>query len=186
MLDDAQAGESFGRSRFLTHGYRMRLFGVITAALLLVGAPGVPGLLTIPAWVGQDLLIDEGYPMVGDLLRILWEGALMPLFFIPQVVFYFDMRSRKEGYDLAVMARNFGIEEGEMMRYRMNPHEGYRPPGYKPTKGRRQPPRIPPQPQVGPQQWQAMPPQPGWIPPPAMPPMPAPRLPQRRPPRGLG
>ncbi|MCC7508123.1 MAG: hypothetical protein IT464_01960 [Planctomycetes bacterium] len=186
MLDDAQALESFGRSTFLTRGFRMRLLGVMACAGLLVGAPGLPGLLTVPAWIGQSLLEDAQWPLLGDLIRVLWDGVLLPLFFTPVVVFYFDMRCRKEGYDLAVMARNFGIEEGEMMRYRMNPDVGYRPPGYKPPKGRRA--SVPRMPQVQPQQnwggnphwqpapqwgppppgWQAGPP-PGWMPPPPPP-----------------
>jgi hypothetical protein len=145
MLDESDALESFPRSAFLTKGFRVRLFGVMIAAILVAGAPGVPGLLTVPAWIGQEVLLEKGWPLIGDLIRVVWEGALLPLFFIPQVVFYFDMRCRKEGYDLAVMARNFGIEEGEMMRYRMNPHLGYRPPGYTPPKGRRAP-RPAPQP----------------------------------------
>ncbi len=127
MLDDSTALESFGRSAFLTRGFRVRLFGVMLAAGMVAGAPGVPGLLNIPAWVGQEVLLAQKLPLLGDLVRVVWDGALLSLFFIPQVVFYFDMRCRKEGYDLAVMARNFGIEEGEMMRYRMNPHVGYRP-----------------------------------------------------------
>lgn len=193
MLDDSTGGESFTRSLYLTKGFRMRLFGVLVTALLLVGAPGVPGLLTVPAWIGQEVLLSQaGMPLLGDLLRVCWEGCLLPLFFAPVVVYYFDMRCRKEGYDLAVMARNFGIEEGEMMRFRMNPHLGYAPPGYKPPKGRRsgrQPVVRPPQPQPFMQpHWQQMPPPPpGWQPPPgpqAMPP--GPRgpslpLPRRRP-----
>lgn len=171
VLDDCTGGESFTRSLYLTKGYRMRLFGVLISAMLLVGAPGVPGLLTLPAWIGQELLLTKaGSPLAGDLIRVCWDGFLLPLFFAPVVVYYFDMRCRKEGYDLAVMARNFGIEEGEMMRYRMNPHMGYTPPGYKPPKGRRsgrQPVVRPPQPQPFMQpHWQQQPPPPGWMPPP--------------------
>jgi hypothetical protein len=125
MLDDSSAGESFGRSLFLTSRFRLRVIGLILTTMLIVGAPGVPGLMTAPAIAGAYLL--KEFPLTADLIYVAWQGALLPLFFIPLTVFYFDMRCRKEGYDLAVMARNFGIEEGEMLRYGMNPGLGYDP-----------------------------------------------------------
>lgn len=165
-LDDASTPEAFSRSAFLSKGFRLRFVGMVAVGMLVVGAPGVPGLMTIPALVLQPLLADRGIAVIGDLVRVAWEGLLLPLFFLPLVPYYFDMRCRKEGYDLAVMARNFGIEEGEMMRYRMNPHAGYMPPGYKPERGRgmRPPtPAPPPQPIVAPAvaikpEWAAQPP----------------------------
>ena len=154
MLDDAQATEAFQRSAFLTKGSRMRLIGVLCATVLLVGAPGFPGILTIPSMLAANLLVEKGYPLLAILVDVAWDAIVLPLFFIPLVVYYFDQRCRKESYDLAVMARNFGIEEGEMQRYRFNPGLGYMPKGYKPEAGRRRKPtRLPAQ--RSPQQRQA-------------------------------
>lgn len=138
MLDDAQTGESFARSSYLTKRFRMRFAGVLIVTALVVGLPGLPGLLTFPALIGQALLENQDLPFLGEMLRLVWESVLLPLFFIPPVVFYFDMRCRKEGYDLTVMARNFGIAEGEMQRYRFNPDLGYTPKGWTGSRARRQ------------------------------------------------
>ncbi|MCA8911692.1 MAG: hypothetical protein KDB82_08295 [Planctomycetes bacterium] len=138
MLDDAESMETYGRSAYLTKRFRMRYAGIIFVSVLLVGAPGVPGLLSIPGIVAQNLLVDDaGTPLLGVVVGLMWDALLLPLFFIPPVVYYFDMRCRKESYDLAVMARNFGIAEGEMQRFRFNPHMGYVPKGWKGDPNRR-------------------------------------------------
>jgi hypothetical protein len=143
MLDDSSSIESFGRSRQLSKGFRMRLFALLTVVLLVFGAPGVWGLLMVPGMLVDTMLADTNYRVLGDLALVLWQSLLVPVFFMAPVVYFFDMRSRLEGYDLAVMARNFGIEEGEMEWYRMNPHAGYSPDGHKqqrrPGSGRRRP-----------------------------------------------
>ncbi|MCB9896259.1 MAG: hypothetical protein H6839_17650 [Planctomycetes bacterium] len=146
MLDDAQVTEAFQRSAFLTKSSRMRLIGVLCATVLLVGAPGFPGILSIPSMLAANLLVEKDLPWAAVLLDVAWDAIVLPLFFIPLVVYYFDQRCRRESYDLAVMARNFGIEEGEMQRYRFNPGLGYMPKGYKAEAGRRRKPtRMPAQ-----------------------------------------
>lgn len=138
MLDDADASESFARGARLSKRFRMRLVGLLVVTMLLVGAPGIPGLLSIPAILAESLLAeDAGSPLLGVVVGLAWNAMLLPLFFIPMVVYYFDMRCRKESYDLAVMARNFGIEEGEMQRFGFNPHQGYMPKGWKGERNRR-------------------------------------------------
>ncbi|MCG3183497.1 MAG: hypothetical protein ICCCNLDF_01600 [Planctomycetes bacterium] len=143
MLDDAQASESYPRSAYLTKRARMRLIGVLFVVTLVVGAPGIPGLLAIPGAVLETLALEQGWPLLGVVVNLAWDAVLLPLFFMPLVVYYFDMRCRKESYDLAVMARNFGIEEGEMQRYRFNPGLGYVPKGWKGERARRQGVRKP-------------------------------------------
>jgi hypothetical protein len=138
MLDDAEATEAFQRSAFLTKRARGRLMGVTLVTVIVVGAPGIPGLLTIPSMVGKELLVDAGLPLLTVVVDLAWDAVMLPLFFIPLVVYYFDMRCRKESYDLAVMARNFGIEETEMARFRFNPDLGYTPKGWKGERARRQ------------------------------------------------
>jgi hypothetical protein len=63
---------------------------------------------------------------------------------LPLVVFFFDQRSRKEGYDIAVMARNFGIDEVELLRFQHGANLGYIPRGWKGG-------RLHPKPQAAPQ-----------------------------------
>jgi hypothetical protein len=138
MLDDAETTDAFQRSSYLTERFRWRLFGLGFVIMLLVGAPGIPGLLSAPGIVAKALATEGGWHLAADLLMVAWSGLLLPVFFIAPVVYYFDMRCRKESYDLAVMARNFGIEEAEMLRHRMNPGMGYYPPGYTGDRGRRE------------------------------------------------
>ena len=198
MLDDAEATEAFTRSAFLTKSARGRLMGVTLVTVLVVGAPGIPGLLGIPAVVGRALLIDAGLPLLAVVVDLAWDAVLLPLFFIPLVVYYFDMRCRKESYDLAVMARNFGIDEAEMARFRFNPDLGYLPKGWKGERPRRQKVVRPPQPRMpqrmmpvgpwGPQpgitggQWAPPPDQQQWGPPPQQPQWGPPQNPQWGPP----
>lgn len=136
MLDDAEALEAYGRSRYLTRRMRWRLVGLMVVAALIVGAPGIPGLLTIPGIIAANLLEGENLPLLGVVVGLCWDAVLLPLFFIPLVVYYFDMRCRKESYDLAVMALNFGIDEGELQRYRFNPDMGYFPKDWKGSRDR--------------------------------------------------
>lgn len=136
VLDDAEATESYGRSRYLTHGMRLRLAGLYLVTTLVVGAPGVPGLLSIPGVISANLLEEKGWALLSILAALIWQAVLLPLFFIPAVVYYFDMRCRKESYDLAVMALNFGIDEREMQRYRFDSEMGYYPAGWKGSRDR--------------------------------------------------
>ena len=145
VLDDAQATEAYSRSGFLTKSWRMRLIGIFVTAALLAGAPGVPGLLSIPGILLAHLAAEHMGHLAAQMVSLFWAALLLPLFFVPVVIYYFDMRCRKEGYDLAVMALNFGIAEGELARYRFNPGLGYYPKGWKGERGRRQGVRRPAQ-----------------------------------------
>jgi hypothetical protein len=191
MLDDAEATEAFQRSAFLTKRARSRLMGVTLVTVMVVGAPGIPGLLSIPAIVGKELLVDAGIPILAVTVALVWDAVLLPLFFIPLVAYYFDMRCRKESYDLAVMARNFGIDEAEMARFRFNPDLGYMPKGWKGDRVRRQKAVRMPQPRVQPMAVGPWGPQPGisggqWGPPPDQQPQwgTQPQNPQWGPPQG--
>jgi len=142
MLDDADATAAFHRSSQLSKRFRWRLAMLVMVAAIITGVPGLWSVLDIPGIVGRALLESSGLPMVGDVLYVCWQGLLAPLFLLPTVVFFFDQRCRKEGYDLAVMARNFGIDEGQLLRFQMDPMLGYIPKGYKHDPNR---PRLVPQ-----------------------------------------
>lgn len=138
MLDDAQTTDAFQRSSYLTERFRWRLFGLTVVVMLLVTSPVGPGLLAAPGYIAKGLATDQGWHLAADVLMVTWGALLLPVFYIAPVVYYFDMRCRKESYDLAVMARNFGIDEAEMLRHRMNPGMGYYPAGYTGDRSRRE------------------------------------------------
>jgi len=131
MLDDADSTSAFTRSQALSKGFRWRLYMLMLVAALLTGVPGMWSLLDLPAFLGRELLFKSSVPLAGDLVRLLWQSLLAPFFFLPLVVFFFDQRSRKEGYDLAVMATNFGIDEVELLRHQQSANLGYVPRGWK-------------------------------------------------------
>ncbi|MBE7490882.1 MAG: hypothetical protein HS108_03825 [Planctomycetes bacterium] len=143
MLDDADSASAFSRSAVLARGFRWRLAMLVLITGLLTGVPGLWSLTGVPGQVGRVLLADAGHPVWGDLLLLAWQGLLGPVVLLPTVVFFFDQRCRKEGYDLAVMARNFGIDDAQLLRFQMDPMLGYIPKGYKHPPGRRM---APPQP----------------------------------------
>lgn len=174
ILDDADGASALPRSQVLAKGFRWRLYMLMFVAAMLTGIPGLFSVLDIAGSVGRGLLVEAGQPLAGDLLRQLWQGIFGPLFFLPMVVFYFDQRSRKEGYDIAVMAQNFGIDEVELLRHQHGTQLGYTPKGWK--GGRLHPKPQPAQfaapAQPWPQQQWA---QPQWAQPPVQPSPPAPR-----------
>ncbi|MBX3474071.1 MAG: hypothetical protein KF754_06775 [Planctomycetes bacterium] len=135
MLDDADAASAFTRSAMLTKGLRLRLGMLFLVLMFLTGVPGLWFLLDVPGAVGRALLHSASWPLAGDLLSVAWQGLLGPVLWLPIVAYYFDQRSRKEGYDLAVMARNFGIEEADLLRHSMNSDLGYTPKGFTGQRG---------------------------------------------------
>lgn len=137
MLDDADASSAFVRSRQLAKGFRWRLTMLVMVAGFITGVPGLWSLLDIPGMVARELISDSGFHLGADLAFVAWQGLLAPVFLLPVMVFFFDQRSRKEGYDLAVMARNFGIDEGQLLRFQMDPLLGYIPKGFKGERRRK-------------------------------------------------
>lgn len=131
MLDDADTAGAFARSAHLSRGFRWRLGMLWLVMAFLTGVPGLWSVLDIPGLVGRKLVFDAGWPLGGDMLHLGWQALLGPVLWLPLVVFYFDQRSRKEGYDLAVMARSFGIDEGELLRFSMDSRLGYVPKGFR-------------------------------------------------------
>jgi len=161
MLDDADSTSAFSRSAKLSQGFRWRLFLLMFVVACVTGVPGLWSLLDLGGMLGQSLLQDWQWPLAGDLLRLLWQGLLAPVFFLPLVVYYYDQRSRKEGYDLAVMAMNFGIEEGQLLHFQMDQNLGYVPKGFKGERKRAAPKRPAMASRQGqwqqPQPWQGQP-----------------------------
>lgn len=161
MLDDADSSSAFVRGAALSKSFRWRLYLLMFVAAFLTGLPGLWSLMDLAGLAGRELLHEWELPLAGDLLRLFWQGLFAPMFFLPLVVFYFDQRSRKEGYDIAVMARNFGIDEVELLRFQHGAALGYIPRGWK--GGRLHPkPQSAPQPAGpwAPQPAQFQPPQP--------------------------
>jgi len=120
VLDDVGAVRAFGRSYSLTGGYWWRIFGIYMLVVLIVGI--IAGLLE------QGVKIaDLGFRMVpgmselgvaassGVLLTMI-TLVIQPLTVIATTLLYYDLRVRKEGFDLLVLAASVAGEEPEKVK----------------------------------------------------------------------
>ena len=120
--------EAFGRSRILVQGTWMRVCGITLAILLLqIGIYYILGgsLCVVFALLG---ILQEGSLMetIGNLLRLKyvdirptsldslimyivyfgWDAFTLPIYAIGITLLYYDLRIRKEGFDLEMRVRN--------------------------------------------------------------------------------
>jgi hypothetical protein len=105
----ASASASLSRSWELTRGSRWRMLGLIVTLLVLLYVPlaAIGGLfaLFVPQATRLGVL---GPASAGALLAIALTGLIQtfiyPLFYCVLTVAYYDLRVRKEGFDLEVLA----------------------------------------------------------------------------------
>jgi hypothetical protein len=105
VVEDVRGSKALGRSWRLTRGHSWRVFGTQLLAVVLVGV--VSSIITVPFSLGG---LQPG--LLGALLRFLAAtiGAILtrPFLALVTTLIYFDLRIRKEGLDLAIMARDLG------------------------------------------------------------------------------
>jgi hypothetical protein len=99
--------DALGRSWLLTKGRWWHIFG--TALLAFILAAIVAGILSIPPAI---LTVGGTEGGIAWVVRAVFSGAasviVTPFTLGVTVLLYFDARIRKEGFDLAVMAREVG------------------------------------------------------------------------------
>ena len=102
------ASGALARSWELTRGWRWRMFGLGVTLLVLLYVPvlAISGLiaLALPGSLGGGL----GPTMVGAVVGLAIGGLVQifiyPLFYCVLTVTYYDLRVRKEGFDLELLA----------------------------------------------------------------------------------
>jgi hypothetical protein len=107
LENKVRASEAMGRSWSLTKGYRGKLFIALLVVVFLLALPflslGVYAAASIPAG-GQpemgELVGFLGYTIAAALLQTL----IYPLLYCLLTVAYYDLRVRKEAFDLEVLA----------------------------------------------------------------------------------
>jgi hypothetical protein len=94
------ATASLGRSWDLSRGFRFKVFvSVLVAALLFV----VPTMIVaVLAAIGN--LAGVWSPLVSGILTSLLQIFVAPLMYVVVTVLYYDLRVRKEGFDLDLLA----------------------------------------------------------------------------------
>ena len=97
VLEEVGAMEALSRAWFLTRGYRLRIAGLLFVCLILILIPylallALGGALsaTLPIWIAVVALL-------GRLL-------LTPILYCLLTLLYYDLRVRKEGFDLEMLA----------------------------------------------------------------------------------
>ena len=109
VVESSSPTEAMGRSWALTRGYRLRMFGLFVLIFLLIlipyvavmGAFGVAAAMfgaTGAKGVGTAIIL------FGTVLAAIVQLLLSPLYQAALVITYYDLRVRKEGFDLEVLA----------------------------------------------------------------------------------
>jgi len=113
VIEDLKAVEGMGRSKNLAAGNLGKIFGVnflmslITGVIILGIQQG--GGLMIPADTPENSnIVFMTERMVATVAQIL----VAPLGAIALILLYYDIRIRKEGFDLEMLAQGLGVEEG--------------------------------------------------------------------------
>ena len=108
MVEQTPSNQSLRRSWRLVSGR----FWQVTATLLLAVGPAV--LLTLaPLVVTVLTTAEQGWLNFSlDLLSYLLRVALLPFGFVALVLLYFDLRVRKENYNLSVLAAELAGKPG--------------------------------------------------------------------------
>ena len=115
LLTEGRRGrKALGRSRSLVKGYWWRVFGVLFLGFLLVGI--------LSSAIGAVVLgvstVQPGDSTVAGVLVSVVAGTVSRLLTTPLVaafvvVIYFDLRVRKEGFDLQLLADRIGVDPPE-------------------------------------------------------------------------
>ena len=102
VVEDVRGTKAIGRSWRLTKGNFWRLLALLVLSTL-IATVGVL-IITIPTEVVALMVGSAGWP-ISALGSILAMVLITPFSMLIIVLFYFDMRIRKEGFDIEVMAQ---------------------------------------------------------------------------------
>lgn len=166
LVEGTGGRKALGRSKRLVEGRWWATFGALMLGFLLAG------LLTFVADLAVSLplfLVVDDSSLAGHLVTALGQGLgyliALPLQAAITALIYFDLRVRKEGFDLQVLAQRIGTEapaqSGTDPFGRPLQPQAYAPPPPRPAAWPRQEPE-PPQEWEEQREWQ---PPAGWEPP---------------------
>ncbi len=139
LFEDKRGTAAMGRSRQLIADHWWRVFGVLVVGFLIVGVLSamLGGLL------GSVILADSNNTLlnatVSTLVNIAALAVTTPFTAALTAYIYFDLRVRKEGFDLALLARGIGAPSSAPT----SPVEGLPAPDAPPSSGFL-PPQAPP------------------------------------------
>ena len=105
MVEGLQAGPSLKRSAELAKGQRGKVFAIMVVINLLVVllSSGVGSIAKLVLTVEST-----GGAIFGSAIDSLVTILLTPLGIVANILLYYDLRIRKEGFDLEMLSRSFG------------------------------------------------------------------------------
>ena len=106
ILEDTKAKAAMSRSWNLTRGYFWKIVGAMILSAIIgsivQAIVSAPFQITAQFLLGENLVLGSVLMFIGDAIG----GTLVtPFSVIVQVLVYFDLRIRKEGLDLSMMAQ---------------------------------------------------------------------------------
>jgi hypothetical protein len=117
VVEDRRPGESLGRSKRLTKGYRGRIFGYGVLIALIGGAVSAVGSLVSNWAFGLSFSVSSAAASLAFLgttiLSSLIQALILPFGYIVYVLLYFTARIEKEGFDLEHLANTFLTSDAE-------------------------------------------------------------------------
>lgn len=112
VLEDTQAVPALHRSWTLVRGEFWRVFGTLLVLTLMVSV--ARAIMVYPVQLGLMLLGEEMLPItyaVTQGVAVVAQLLTFPLMIAGTVLLYYDLRIRKEGFDLVAMAEAIGQPE---------------------------------------------------------------------------
>ncbi|QYG92387.1 hypothetical protein HC251_07990 [Iamia sp. SCSIO 61187] len=109
LVEEVGPLRALGRSRELVRGRFWPVLGTVLLASLLVSV--LQGILVAPVIVLQ--LMESSFLLTSVLTgiaQLLGSALTLPYTAAVTAVIYFDLRVRKEGYDLELLARRVGVD----------------------------------------------------------------------------
>jgi len=108
VVERKKGRKALGRSWNLAKGHFWRLFGALLLANIMAGV--IASILAIPGSLAGAAVGPQGWPLtaLGDSLASVLTTPFLTLI---TVLLYFDLRIRKEGFDIEVMAQELGSQQ---------------------------------------------------------------------------
>ena len=153
LTEGVRGGTALNRSYGLVRGRWWATFGALFLAQLLAGLVAQIATFAFQALTFTDLAANVALSLALNTVATIVSSIITtPFMAAILTVLYFDLRVRKEGFDLELLAQRIGAEPG--------PRPDFLPP---PPAPRQLPGAIPPSPSGG-EQPPFWPPPPGWRP----------------------
>ena len=122
VLEGRGALDSFGRSRELARGQVGHILGTLIIAYVLFFIIFFIGLGIIGALAGvSGAFRAASGERSGDVAGIIFAILAHPVVAVVGTLLYYDLRIRKEGFDLEVMARDLDTNTGQYRRVSLTP-----------------------------------------------------------------